>query len=127
LKTTLESYNVNLFSDGPARAIPSGNQIDEAVIEDLLASNKVGKKCYEICVNDRLVKGEKSIFSPITRDKLRTGLSKKKVQPKAISVLKEDKQAFGVMIAKSATLEEAFRYPMTSVSLFIYFLLIYFL
>ena len=32
-------------------------------------------------------------------------------------MLKEDRQAFGVLVSKSATLEEAFKYPLTTVPL----------
>ena len=48
---------------------------------------------------------------------MKTGLVKAKKTPKAISVLKEDRQAFGLIVAKAASLEEAFRYPIMSVPL----------
>ena len=49
--------------------------------------------------------------------KLNNGCEKKKTTPKAVSLLKEDRQAFGFIVAKSVSLEEAFQYPITTVPL----------
>ena len=40
-----------------------------------------------------------------------------KETPKAISVLKEDRQAFGILVAKATSLEEAFSFPITTLPL----------
>ena len=56
-------------------------------------------------------------FEPITKMKLNTGIKKKKKKPRAIEVLKEDKQAFGLLVAKSISQEEAFNHPLTSLPL----------
>ena len=46
-----------------------------------------------------------------------TGLKKKVKPSKAVTVLKQDRQAFGTLLSKSVDLEEAFAYPVTSVPL----------
>ncbi len=46
-----------------------------------------------------------------------TGILRQKRPIKAVSILKEDRQAFGLLVAKALTLEEAFTYPITSVPL----------
>ena len=106
-----------MFSDGPARSITSGEKIDENIVNELLGADRTGEQCYNEFVTQRLVTGVKSFFDPIKRNKLRTGLTKEKIQNKQISVLKEDRQAFGILISKTATLDEAFQYPLTTVPL----------
>ena len=44
-------------------------------------------------------------------------MTKKKETPKAINVLKEDKQAFGMLVGKTTCLEDALSYPLTTVPL----------
>ena len=48
---------------------------------------------------------------------INTGLKKKKNIPKAVTIIKEDRQAFGLLLSKEMDLSEAFQYPITSVSL----------
>ncbi len=68
-------------------------------------------------VQDRLISGEKSFFDPIPRKRLSTGIKKKQKTKASIEILKEDKQAFGLMVSKSVSMEEAFNFPITSVPL----------
>ena len=42
---------------------------------------------------------------------------KEKNETSEVSLLKEDRQAFGLLISKAETLEEAFKYPLTTVPL----------
>ena len=49
--------------------------------------------------------------------KLNTGIVKKKKAIKAVSILKGDRHAFGLIVTKAVTLEEEFSYPITSVPL----------
>ena len=44
-------------------------------------------------------------------------MKKLKKTPRAISVLKEDVQAFGLLVEKAVSLQEAFCYPITSIPL----------
>ena len=48
---------------------------------------------------------------------LNTGLQRKTKVPKMVTVLKQDRQAFGSLLSKSVSLEEAFEYPVTSLPL----------
>lgn len=76
-----------------------------------------GNEKYLEFVSDHLVDGTKCFFSPIKKVNLKTGIVKEKRTPHAVSIIKEDRQAFGITIAKATSLEEAFQYPVTSVSL----------
>ena len=117
LKNKLAEYNVNPFGNGPARSLSTGCEVDVRVINDLLDAEQRGNAQYTKFVKERLVEGKQTIFDTITKVKLKTGNEKKKIVPKAVSVLKEDRQAFGLLIAKSAKLEEAFQHPITSLPL----------
>lgn len=44
-------------------------------------------------------------------------MEKKKRVPKSVSVLKEERQAFGLLAAKAMNLRDALKYPITSVPL----------
>ena len=46
-----------------------------------------------------------------------TGLKEKKQTPKVINVVKEDKKAFGLLVAKRISLLESQSYPLTSIYL----------
>ena len=48
---------------------------------------------------------------------LTTGLKKTKKQPKAVSILKQDRQASGTLLTKSINLEVAFQHPLTEIPL----------
>ncbi len=56
-------------------------------------------------------------FSVEDPKRLHTGITKKKPPIKAVSVLKKDCQAFGLILAKAISLEDAFCFPITSVPL----------
>ena len=57
---------------------------------------------------------KKSIFEPIKCHNIATGLKKKKKTAKNIDILKEDRQAFGLLVGKVRTQGEALPYPLTS-------------
>jgi hypothetical protein len=63
--------------------------------------------------------GEDTInfFDKIVNLKIRTSQEKAKKDPKAVNVLKEDRQAFGVLVGKVTTPEEAHSHPLTIVPL----------
>ena len=114
LKEKLVSYGVDPFSAEAAKHIPSGKQIAEQVIKDFIRAPEIGKKQVISFINDRLKDGLVSFFTPITKNKLVTGIQKKPKTKKAVEILKEDCQAFETIIAKSYSTEEAFGYPITS-------------
>ena len=53
----------------------------------------------------------------IQKVNLDTGIKRRKQAARAIAVLKEDIQAFGLLVEKSLSLEETLQYPITSVPL----------
>ena len=108
------------FLDGPARHFKSGVEIEQVVMEGLLSSDEIGEKCFKDFVERRIKAKEEekiSIFEPIKRQNIQTGLRKKKKQDKKIDILKEDRQAFGLLVGKVQSPEEALQYPLTSVPL----------
>ena len=63
------------------------------------------------------MEGKKSFFEPICKVILKTGSEKKKKVLKCLSILKEDCQAFGLLVDKTEKLAEALKYPITPVPL----------
>ena len=114
----LERY-LNPFDEQPARNIKTGKVIGEKIINGLLNSSILGENLFLEFINKRLLPSEERIdfFSPIKNPKLETSLKKKKQKPKVINVLKEDKQAFGLLVGKTTSLLEDHSYPMTSIPL----------
>ena len=55
------------------------------------------------------------ILSSISKSKILTGLEKVKVKNNTIVVIKEDRQAFGLLVGKVRTPSEALKYPLTTV------------
>ena len=58
------------------------------------------------------MEGKKSFFEVIFKARLKIGIEKKTKILKALSALKEDCQAFGVLGKKTKKLAEGFKYPM---------------
>ena len=56
-------------------------------------------------------------FSSIQKSKIRTRLEKLKVKNITLDVVKEDRQAFGILVGKVQTPSEALKYPSTTVAL----------
>ena len=108
------------FLVGPARNFKTGTEIDPAIVDGLLSSTDLGNEMYAEFVNERLraQDDEKvSFFQSVKNPKLKTGLEKPKKALKVISVLKEDRQAFGSMVGKDTSPEEALSFPLTCVPL----------
>ena len=64
-----------------------------------------------------MVKGTKGFFESIAKLQIALDTESKKKTPKAISVIKEDRQAFGIILGNDIDLSEALKYPITSTSL----------
>ncbi len=96
-----------------ARDITTGKEIDEAILNDISRAADVSNSKFQEFVQQRFVKGEVDFFSPIKKNNLQTGLKAKKTENKKISILKEDRQAFGFILGKGADLHESFQYPIT--------------
>ena len=75
----------------------------------LLNSSIPRENLFLELINKCLLPSEERVdfLSPIKNPKLETGLKKKKKTPKVINVLKEDKQAFGLLVGKTTSLLEA--------------------
>ena len=85
--------------------------------ENFINADKIGDEMYLSFINEYRTKGKADFFDPIKKVNLDKGLKKMKRIRKAVSVMKEDGLAFGVMLGEEANLEEAFPYPVTSVAL----------
>ena len=108
------------FAPGPARHMKTGVLIDENVIQGLMKSTDVGERFLKDFIEDRITNNTESrisFFAPISNPKIRTGLEKKAKEAKVINVLKEDKQAFGLLVGKFTSSEEVHRHPLTSLPL----------
>ena len=117
LKDQLAKYGVDPFDNCPPRCLSTGVEIDEAVVRDMLDAPAIGNALFKKFVHERLESNKTGYFDPIKKVKLNNGVEKKKPIPKAVTLLKEDRQAFGLIIGKSVSLQEAFKYPITTVPL----------
>ena len=115
----LEEY-FNPFLEAPARHFKSGVEIDKDIINGLLSSQEIGEASLKTFIEERVKATDDikiSIFEPIKRQKLATGLKKEKKTQKSIDILKEDRQAFGLLVGKVKTPEEALAHPLTTIPL----------
>eukprot|EP00112_Aurelia_sp_Birch-Aquarium-sp1_P023401 Seg6964.2 transcript_id=Seg6964.2/GoldUCD/mRNA.D3Y31 product="hypothetical protein" protein_id=Seg6964.2/GoldUCD/D3Y31 len=117
LKSQLAKYGVDPFDNCPPKYLSTGVEIDKFVVRDMLNAPAIGNALFKTFVHERLESNKIGLFDPIKRVKLSNGVEKKKAVPKAVTLLKEDRQAFGLIIAKSVSLQEAFEYPITTVPL----------
>lgn len=117
LQSQLVKYGVDPFDNGPPKCLSTGVEIDKAVVRDMLDAPVIGNALFKTFVNQRLESNKRGLFDPIKRVKLSNGVEKEKAIPKAVTLLKEDRQAFGLIIAKSISSQEAFQYPITTVPL----------
>ena len=108
------------FLNGPARHMKTGAEIGRDIVEGLLSSTDAGEKQYNDFYVTRLkATGEDrtNFFEKITNLKIKTGQEKSKKEPKAVNVLKEDRQAFGLLVGKATSPAEAHSYPLTTIPL----------
>lgn len=113
LVAKLANYGTDPFK-GEARDISTGKEIDGAIFDDISKAADLGNSKFKEFVQTRLVRHEVDFFSPIKKNNLQTGLKKKKPKSKEVSILKEDRQAFGLLLGKEADLHESFQYPITT-------------
>ena len=103
-----------------ARNMKSGEILDKQIIAGLLHSDQTGERCLSKFIRERIKEeGVKrvSFFAPIKNPKIDTGLRKDKKVATAVNILKEEKQAFGLLVGKLNSTEEALQYPLTSIPL----------
>ena len=117
LKKILVGYGTDPFSSDPPKCISTGSEIPDDIVADMIRAPQLGESQYKDFVLKRLVSNTIGFFTPIKKNKLKTGIEKTKNTPKTTTVLKEDCQAYGIIIAKSISKEEAFSHCVTSVPL----------
>ena len=108
LVVQLEKY-CNPFLVGPARHLKTGVEIDHDIVNGLLMSGDAGEKQFREFADFRLkATGDERVnfFDSIVKLKIKTGLEKVQKPPKAVSILKEDRQAFGVLVEKQLLQKE---------------------
>ena len=112
----LQTYHTPF--EGPARNISTGIELDTAIVQGLIGVRSVGEEMHRIFYTDRVLSNTVDFFAPIKRSTIKTGLEKKqKAAAKALSVLREDRQALGLIVAKCHNKREAFshclmKYPL---------------
>ena len=117
IKAWIQQLGIDPFVKGPPVSFSNGVEIQSDIVKDMLGADEVGRTAKMEFIKERLVDGSKSFFEPIHQQKLKTGIKKKKKKPPAIEVLKEEKQAFGLLVGKAISNKEAFSYPLTSLPL----------
>ena len=107
----LTTIPTDLFH-GPVQNIISGLEIDSKVIDGLLTAKETGDKLHLEFVKNQVDSHNKSFFETIKKSGI-TYKEEKKKTPKAISVLKEDRQVLGLFVFKCRDKKAAFHYHLT--------------
>ena len=91
----------------------SGLEISSKIINGLLVAKETGEKLHLEFVKNRITSHNTSFFETIKKNCI-TYKEEKKKTPKAISVLKENRQTLGLFVSKCTDKKVAFHYPLTS-------------
>ena len=94
----------------------SGVEISSKIIDGLLAAKETGEKLHLEFVKNWVTSHNTGFFETIKKSGI-TYKEEKKKTPKAISVLKEDRQALWLFISKCTDKKAVFHYPLTSYTL----------
>ena len=98
----------------------TGVEIDVNIVSDLLLSTEIGNERFTKSVEERMKAPEEKridFFANIPKSKIRIGLEKVKVKNNTLDVIKEDRQAFRLLVGKVQTPSEVEKYPLTTVPL----------
>ena len=98
---------------GCARNIISGLEVNPKVVKSLLGSTNIGETQKQEFVRDRVLSRKTSFHDPIKKSSVSYKEVKNK-KPKAVSVLKEDRQALGLFVSKFTDKRVAFHHPLTT-------------
>ena len=109
LKQQLKICGCDPFAEVNASDIATGEKLPKDMIDNLLNADRAGNEKYLNFVTKRLVKGTKRFFEPIAKLQIVLGIKSTKKTPKAISVIKEDRQAFGAILGDEIDLSEALK------------------
>ena len=118
LKEKLKGYSINPFSYEVPKCLSTGEVIKEEVYRDMLYADNIGESKMNDFMKQCLITGTTEFFEPLTKNKLNTGIKKiKTTRDKITTALKEDCQAFGLIVDKAVSLKDPFRFPITLVPL----------
>ena len=92
-------------------------ELPKYVIKVLIDADVTEDKGCNIFDQERIVKRTKKIFYPIKEFQLPTGLKSNKPKAKVSSIIKEEKETFGVILETNTNLLEDLKYPTTIVPL----------
>ena len=108
LKKKIDDYGIDPFSREKPKYFATGVEISNETVSDMFKVENLGNSQFLKFVNSRLIDGTAKFFDPIPKNKLRSGVEVKKKKQSAVEIMKEDKQAFGLIVAKSVNMEDAF-------------------
>ena len=91
----------------------TGAEVPVSIVNGLLSSREKGEECLKQFIEKRLASRKKGFYEPIKRNGIQITIEKRK-KPREISILKEDRQALGLFVAKCPDKKEAFSYPLTT-------------
>ena len=91
----------------------TGAEVPVSIVNGLLSSREKGEECLKQFIEKRLTSRKKGFYEPIKRSGIQITIEKRK-KPREISILKEDRQALGLFVAKYPDKKEAFSYPLTT-------------
>ena len=74
----------------------------------MVKADKIGDEMYLSFVNECLLKRRADFIDPVRKVSLDIGLNETKKTRKAVSVMKKDRQTFGVMFEQEVNLEVRF-------------------
>ena len=115
-KEKLKSHGIDPFDAGKVRDITTGNQLKKSHWW-FDYSKKIRDEMSLSFVIQHLIKRKASFSDQIKKFNLDVNWRKRKRFGKKFQLWKKLGKCFGVMLSKEVNLEEAFRYPVTSVSL----------
>ena len=117
LKQQLRIYGCNPFAEVNTRDVTTREELPKDIIENLLNADSIGNEKYLNVVTERLVKGTNGFFEQTAKLQIVLGIKSKRKPAKVISVIKEDRQTFGIILGNEIDLSEALKYPITSIPL----------
>eukprot|EP00794_Sanderia_malayensis_P014444 gene14444-15947_t len=98
----------------PARLTSSGIELQPVTVEGLLQARSIGEEMHNAFYSDRLISCNVDFFEPVKKSGIKTGSEKKKKTGKVLSVLKEDRQALGIIVEKCHNKRDAFSHCLTT-------------
>ena len=107
LKSKFIGYNINPFGERPVKDITTGKELDKSIVRDLIRKYR-----FIEFAEEQLVNGIFDLLSPINKGSINIALKKS-----VITLIKENRQAFGNPLSNNADLAEVFKYPTAAVSL----------